>query len=256
MGLMGSILGGMVGLALGGPLGAIAGAALGHGLGEQIPGNAKLGRMEGPGPRAGNPQEQAQAAFFLSTFSMLAKMARADGRVSESEIALTRTFMRQELQLDPTAEQLAVRVFRAAKESPTPFEEFARQFYSLFHREAQMLHAMLDMLVRLAMADGELHPGERELLQQAAEIFGIGLEGFEQILGTQSEDFTRHYATLGLGPDASFEEVRSAYRKKVTEYHPDKVVAKGLPEEFVHFAETRFREIQEAYEAIRAKEGR
>jgi DnaJ like chaperone protein len=253
---MGSILGGVVGLALGGPLGAIAGAALGHGLGEQVTGGARTGSFAGPGTRRPNPHEQAQAAFFLSTFSMLAKMARADGRVTESEIALTRSFMRNELQLDPQAEQLAINVFRAAKESPTPFEEFARQFYSLFHREAQMLHAMVDMLVRLAMADGQLHPEERRLLEHAAETFGIDLRSFENIVGTQSSDFSRHYATLGLQSEATFAEVKSAYRKKVTEYHPDKVIAKGLPDEFIHLAETRFREIQEAYEAIEKKEGR
>jgi len=71
-----------------------------------------------------------------------------------------------------------------------------------------------------------------------------------------SPDFSSHYATLGVSPDASFDEVKSAYRKKVTEYHPDKVIAKGMPDEFVQFAETRFREIQEAYEAIRDQQGK
>jgi len=251
---MGSILGGVVGLALGGPLGAIAGAALGHGLGEQVGGGVHMGGFEGPGGRSASPHERAQAAFFISTFSMLAKMARADGRVSESEIAMTQSFMRDELRLDAQTEAFAIKIFRTAKDEATPFESFAQQFYSLFHREPQMLHAMLDMLVRLAMADGTLHPEEKRLLEEAARIFGLGLEGFEQVVSMRSEDFSRHYATLGLTPDASFDEVKHAYRKKVSEYHPDKVIAKGMPEEFVKFAETRFREVQEAYEAIRERE--
>lgn len=253
MGLMGSIFGGVVGLALGGPLGAIAGAALGHGISES---GSRRGATLGGGARTVSSHEEAQAAFFVSTFSMLAKMARADGRVSQAEIDVTRRFMREQLQLDEQAEQFAIRVFRAAKDSPTPFHEFADQFHQLFHREPEMLHAMLDVLVRLAMADGGLHPRERSLLEDAAQRFGLGLESFEHLVGQQGAGFDRYYDALGVSPDAGFEEVRSAYRKKVTEFHPDKVIAKGMPDEFVAFAQKRFQEIQEAYEKIREREGR
>ena len=247
MGWLHSLLGGALGFAVAGPLGAVVGAALGHGLGQRGISARPLGDVaEG--------QQRAQAAFFVSSFSMLAKMARADGRVSEEEIDLATRFMRHDLGLDPEAERFAVRVFRAAKDSPAPFEEFANQFHGLFRHEPDMLEAMLDVLVRMALADGALHPHERALLERAARIFGLDLERFAHVVGQHRQDFDRHYHTLGLEPGASMAEVKRAHRKLVTEVHPDKVIARGMPEEFVKVAQERFQAVQTAYEAIRERE--
>lgn len=237
---MGSIFGGVIGLTLGGPLGAIAGAALGHALSER-----------GAPVRRVGEHEQAQAGFFISTFSMLAKMARADGRVTQEEIDLVTRFMRDELQLDAEAERYAIRIFRAAKDSPVPFEEFAGQFQDIFRHEPQMRAAMLELLVRLASADATIDEPERRHLRNAARIFDVSSESFEQLIAQQSTDFSHHYSVLGITEDASMDEIKRAYRKLVTEYHPDKVIAKGLPDEFVRFAERKFQEIQESYEKIR-----
>jgi DnaJ like chaperone protein len=185
---------------------------------------------------------------------MLAKMARADGQVTRHEIDLVTKFMEEELGLDDDAREYAVKIFRAAKDSPTPFEEFAGQFRELFAHEPRMRSAILDLLVRLAMADGHLAPAERELLQSAASILEVSLSGFDHLVGQHAPDFERHYHTLGVEPGVDFAAVRSAYRKLVSEIHPDKVIGKGLPDEFVRYAEQRFREVQEAYEAIRARE--
>ncbi len=243
MGIIALLFGGAVGFALAGPLGALAGAAIGHGLGQQ-----------GLRARTLADHEQAQAAFFIATFSLLAKMARADGRVSREEIDLVQRFMRDELGLDREAERYAVRIFRAAKDSPVPFEEFAGQFRQLFEHEPQMRAAMVDLLVRMALADGTIDGQEREMLRSAARILEVELSGFEHLVGQHEEDFERHYHTLGLDPGADFAAVRARHRQLVTEVHPDKIIAKGLPEEFVRYAEKRFREIQEAYEAIRDRE--
>ncbi|HKK73105.1 MAG TPA: TerB family tellurite resistance protein [Candidatus Krumholzibacteria bacterium] len=242
MGWMHSLLGGALGFAIAGPLGAVVGAALGHGLGQR---GAATAQLEG--------QERAQAAFFVSTFSMLAKMARADGHVSQEEIAVAQRFMRHELGLDAEAERFAVRVFRAAKDAPTPFEEFAAQFADLFRGEVEMREAMLDVLVRMALADGSLHDDERHLLERAAGIFDLSLDRFEHVLGRRHANFDRHYHTLGVEPGAPMEEVKRAYRRLVTEVHPDKVMARGMPEEFVKVAQERFHEVQNAYEAIRQR---
>lgn len=257
MGLMGSIFGGAVGLALGGPLGALAGAAIGHGVGE----------MSG---RAAAPHEEAQAAFFLSTFSLLARMAKADGRVSQEEIALVDRFMREQLRLSGENLEHARRVFRAAKDSPEPFGAYARQFAHVFAADASMRLSMLDLLARLAMADGRLHENERAHYREAAEAFGVPAADAERLLrqygaGPQpgrgrgaaagpGRD-PRPYAVLGVEPDADDAAVKARYRKMVAEYHPDKIVAKGLPEEFVDFAKQRFQEIQSAWEQIREERG-
>lgn len=246
MGWLHSLVGGAVGFAIAGPLGAVVGAALGHGLAQR--GSADPRRLDLEG------QQRAQAAFFVSSFSMLAKMARADGRVSREEIDLAQRFMRDELRLDTEAEQFAIRVFRAAKDSPAPFDDFAVQFRSLFRHEPDMLEVMLEVLVRMALADGAVHDHERALLERAARIFGLDLERFAHVLGQHGQDFDRHYHTLGLEPGASMTEVKSAYRKLVVQTHPDKVIAQGMPEEFQRVAQERFQRVQEAYEAIRDRQ--
>lgn len=238
MGLMGSLFGGAVGFALGGPLGAILGAAIGHG----VSGGAGIPRLD--------QHQQAQATYFVSVFSMLAKMARADGRVSQSEIDMVAQFMRQDLRLDREAEQAAVKIFRAAKDSPATFEQFAHQFHQIFHADRDMLYSMLDLLHRLAAADGAVTADEQRLLTEAARIFGFQEREYRHVVGDLPTDLEKHYATLGLEPTATKEEVRTRYRKLVADNHPDKIMAKGLPDEFVEFAHHRFREIQEAYETI------
>jgi DnaJ like chaperone protein len=238
MGLMGSLFGGALGFALGGPLGAILGAAIGHGVSGGV-GIPHLDR-----------QQQAQTAYFVSVFSMLAKMARADGRVSQSEIDMVTQFMRQDLRLDAEAEQAAVKIFRAARDSPASFEQFAQQFHQIFQTDRDMLYSMLDLLHRLAAADGQVTADERRLLAEAARIFGLQEDEARHVVGDLPTDLDKHYAVLGLDRSATKDEVRSRYRKLVADNHPDKIIAKGLPEEFVAFAHQRFREIQEAYEAI------
>lgn len=268
---MGSLFGGAVGFALGGPLGAIAGAALGHGLSGGISG---LSGVSG-GTRIATNKDRAQATYFISVFSMLAKMARADGVVTEDEIRITESFMANELALDADSQKAAVQIFRTAKDSPLRFDEFAWQFYHLFATDEELLLSMLDLLTRVAMADGVLAPGEKQILEEAATIFhldphaaahvfaqhgaaaaGAGRSRAEEApRSARPSPSRRAYDVLGVDAEVSNEDLKSRYRKLVTENHPDKIMAKGLPEEFVKFAEQRFREIQEAYETIKKERG-
>lgn len=238
MGLIGSLFGGAVGFVLGGPLGAIAGAAIGHGL-------------SGGVTNTMSHQQQAQATYFISVFSMLAKMARADGVVTRHEIDLVQEFMRRDLRLDPAAQRAAIKVFRTARDSSIPFQDFARQFHEIFRSDRQMLLSMLDLLHRMALADGQLSATERELLEEAARIFQLTPEETRHVVGSATATLDKHYAVLGVPADAPPDEIKSRYRKLVAEVHPDKIIAKGLPDEFVEFAHQRFREVQEAYDAIR-----
>jgi DnaJ like chaperone protein len=243
MGLMGGIFGGTIGFALGGPLGGMLGAVIGHKLGE------------GARAKIADAQQQAQAAFFITTFSMLGKLAKADGQVSRDEIVMVSRFMRDELGLSPDDQLHAQKIFNEAKNSPDGFEDYARQFATIFGADPRMRAVMLDLLTRLAAADGQVHPAEEEMLRQAAHIFGLSGHTFDDMVASRGKDVRRHYATLGLPVDASEDEIKSKYRRLVVEYHPDKVVSKGLPEEFVELAEKKLREIQEAYEAIKQERG-
>ena len=244
MSWFGKIMGGSVGFMLGGPIGALVGASLGHALIDDRTrsGLAESGRLTG--------QEQRQAVFFTATFAMLGKMAKADGRVCENEISVVRSFMRDKLKLDGPAQQFAISVFNEAKDNSTSFEEYAQQFGQVFQHEPQLRMMFYEMLFSVALADDVLHPAEEEILRAAPHLLGLHGDVFATVKRQFVSDLSHHYAMLGLENNADMSEVKKAYRKLVSEYHPDKIVSKGLPEDFTRFAEQKFREINEAYEAI------
>jgi len=249
MSWFGKIMGGSVGFMFGGPIGALVGASLGHVLvdDKSRAGYAEPGRMTG--------QEQRQVVFFTATFAMLGKMAKADGKVCKDEIGVVRSFMRDKLRLDAAAQQFAIGVFNEAKDNNTPFEEYARQFGSVFANEHQLRMMFYEMLFSVALADGVLHPSEEQILRAAPSLLGLPGDVFQTVRRQFVNDLSHHYAVLGLEAEAEFGEVKKAYRRLVSEYHPDKIVSKGLPEDFVKFAEQKFREINEAYETIRKEHG-
>lgn len=244
MSWFGKIMGGGVGFMFGGPIGALIGATLGHALIDDKfrAGYAEQGLL--------SSQEQRQAVFFTATFAMLGKMAKADGRVCENEIGVVRSFMRDKLRLNAAAQQFAMGIFNEAKDNQTPFEEYARQFGEVFHGEQQLRMVFFEMLFSVALADGVLHPAEEKILRAAPALLGLHSGAYETVRRQFVSDLSHHYAVLGLENGADSAAVKKAYRKLVSEYHPDKVIAKGLPEDFIRFAEEKFRAINEAYEAI------
>ncbi len=252
MGWLGKVVGGTLGFAIGGPIGAIAGAAFGHSFDrkEEKYISHRLGHQ---GDLSTN--EQAQLTFFVAAFSMLAKIAKADGQVSEKEISSVEGFMKNELQLDPESMQTAKNIFKEAVNSSEPFDSFARQFYDVFRNQPRIIDLMMDLLLRVSTADGSISPEEEKLLSTAAQIFNITDDEYAKLRSGYIKDVNKYYAVLKVSENASDEEVKKAYRKLVSEYHPDKIESKGLPEEFVKFANDKFKEIQEAYEEISKERG-
>lgn len=243
MSWMGKIIGGGLGMVFGGPLGAVIGATLGHtfvdsqgGVGSRV---ANLSRVE-----------TRQMVFFATTFAMLGKMAKADGRVSQEEIRIVETFIRDRLGLTGQVRDLAVKIFNEAKDNATPFGAYARQFGDMFAQDHQMRAMFFEILYTLAMADGTLHPAEDALLKEALGTLRLETSLYDDLRGKMPA-MDHHYAVLGISADASDEELKRAYRKAVQEYHPDKIVSKGLPEEFTKFAEEKFKEINASYETIK-----
>ncbi|MCF8052486.1 MAG: TerB family tellurite resistance protein [Desulfobacterales bacterium] len=249
MGWMGKLVGGTLGFALGGPLGAVAGAVFGHAFdkNQEMEGGGRLPYL--------SSHEQANMTFFVAVFSMLAKVARADGHVSRAEIDTIERFMTEDLRLSPQSRNAAVGIFQTALDSPQTFEDFAGQFYEQFRFQPQILEFMLDILFRLSTADGRLTEEGESMIRSAARIFGIGEERYRRIRQGYASDVDSYYAVLGVAREDSAEEIKRAYRRLVQEYHPDKIAAKGLPEEFTRFAQDKFREIQEAYEKVKSDKG-
>ena len=249
MGWLGKIVGGTLGFALGGPLGAIAGAALGHTF------DANNKQYYAEGRRQLSYHEEAQMTFFVATFSMLAKVAQADGRVSPEEIQAVENFMAHELNLTPESKRFAVDIFETAINSPMAFEDFAGQFYHHFHNQPRLLDLMIDVLLRLSVADGALSGSEEKLISSAARIFGFSEQKYHEFKSRYAPDFEKYYAILGTNGRASDDEIKRQYRKLVKEYHPDTIASKGLPEEFTKFANDKFREIKEAYDVVKQERG-
>ncbi len=249
MGWFGKLTFGSLGLFLGGPLGAIAGAALGHHLvdkDEDHTGGVSYIKRQ---PRE-DRTERAQAAYFISLFSILGKLAKIDGAVTKDEIVVANRFIEQ-LKIPDREKQFARQIFNEAKNSNYSIDDFAFQLYQTNRQEPMILLSFINLLFQIAAADRKFHPAEEAALERIREIFRISREEYNSIKGVYFNDLDRYYKALNSTPQSSTQEIKSNYKKLVKDFHPDTIVSKGLPEEFTDFATTRFREIQEAYEKIR-----
>ncbi|MFP4039961.1 MAG: TerB family tellurite resistance protein [Desulfosudaceae bacterium] len=250
MSWIGKMVGGTIGFALGGPIGAVAGAVFGHAF--DVSEDRRLGDESRPRTLLSS-EEQAQMTFFIACFSMLGKLAMADGRVSDHEKQTVERFMDRELSLPRLNKQIAARIFNEAAHTDNTFEEFARQFYQRFHTQPELLDLMLDILMRVSLADGVLSDEEEVLLRLAARTFNYSEGAYKKLKSRYVQDTEKYYAVLNVSSSDSDQHIKKQYRRLVNQYHPDKISAKGLPEEFITFANEKFREIQEAYEQIKSE---
>lgn len=254
----GKLIGGTFGFMLGGPLGALLGASLGHNFDR---GMHRLGDAEAFG--AGGDVERIQSAFFTTTFSMMGYLAKSDGVVTREEIAVAESVMRQ-MKLDATQKKVAISLFNQGKDSTFPVQQVLAQFRRECQRRSNLLQMFLEILIATALADGKLNSTEQRILQETAAAIGFTGAEFLHILQRQQAGQHMHaqrpdsataladaYKLLGLTRDASDEDVKKAYRRLMNQHHPDKLVAKGLPEEMMELAHRKTMEIKEAYELIR-----
>jgi len=243
----GAGIGAGIGMMLGGPFGALIGAGIGSSMTREERGG--YDRSYGEQPLYGE-HEQRQVAFLVATFSMLGKIAKADGLVSEDEIAFIKGFIKNELELDDNARRIAIEIFNRAKSDPTPVEQYAAQLSGIFPNDDAMRETIYRVLFSTAMADGHLHPAEKEILQRIPRILRLRANIYQELSSELGGDLEGYYALLGCKPDASDAEIKSAYRKKCMEYHPDKLASKGLPEGFTKFANDQMQQFSDAYDRI------
>ncbi len=250
MGWLSGIIGGGIGAMIAGPFGAVIGAALGSSIGNS--GSPSGGHM------GISATQRKQALFFTAAFSMVGKLAKADGRVCENEIAAIQRISREALGLDAQTQQYAINVFHQAKDSSDSFASYARQFGKLFGQDQQLCSFMMSFLFEVAMADGQLHPSEEQMLEEAKQAFNLPDALYQSLRNRYTGstvgrlDLKKHFEILGVEPGASKSEIKKAYRLKVAEYHPDKIEGKGLPPEFIKFANDKVAEINASYEAVMA----
>jgi len=263
MGWWGKLAGGAFGFMVGGPLGAALGAALGHSF------DRGLNGIEGPVGQAGT-QERTQAAFFTATFSAMGHLAKADGQVSAPEIEAAEAVI-QRMQLTPEQREAAIRLFNQGKASDFDLDGTLRQFRDECRRRTNILQMFVEIQLQAAYADGQLDPSEERLLLHMCRLLGFSEARFrmlERMLRgehrTRDHSGTRRkggmsvrdaYAILGVSQRASNDEVKKAYRKLMSQHHPDKLVSKGLPAEMVEMAKTKSQDISRAYERVREARG-
>lgn len=232
MSVWGKISGAAAGLFVGGPIGALVGAVAGHFF---------LDRDSDPG-----------VTFTIAIIALAGKMARADGVVTEEEFNVF-----QRVFGVPAQEEANVRrIFNLARQDVAGFEHYAGQIARLFMGNPAMLEDILDGLFEIAKVDGVLHPCEAKFLERVAEIFGFAPGEFRRIRASHfAPELTDPYVILGLSYTADDDELKQTYRRLVRENHPDSLMARGVPAEFIKLANDKLAAINSAYEKIELERG-
>ena len=238
MSLIGGIVGGMIGFTLLGPLGALVGSV----MGSRMTSRAKL--------RRNTNNLDHQVAFFTALFACLAKIAKADGRVSEEEVSKIESFISNKFNFSDQERNFAINIFQKAKSDRTSFDAYAKQLHQLLSSSPNSLLVFYELLFELAMADGVMHKNEEKLLKKIPSIFGFDKNVYKDLYNKYVGKISDAYEILGVTKGMTFEEIKKVYRVKRKEFHPDALISKGLPEELIEKAKEKFIEIQAAFEII------
>ena len=242
MSIWGKILGGATGFAFGGPIGAIIGAVAGH----------AVDKYRATQQQQGDGDPTKSIAFTIGVIILSAKMAKADGVVTREEVSAFK-----EVFHIPANEMSSVgKLFDEARKDASGFEPYAEQVARMFAHEPAVLEELIGGLFHIARADGTIHPAELDFLAKVAIIFGFSDRDFERLRASYDKPETSSpYAILGVPRDADDVEIKKAYRKLLLVNHPDKLIAQGLPQEFIDLANEKMAAINAAYDAIKKQRG-
>jgi len=282
--MLGKLFGGAFGFMVGGPLGALLGAAVGHNFDQGQ-------RKTTAGPEVTGP-DRARQAFHTTAFQIMGHIAKADGRVSEREIAAARAIM-DHLQLNAAQRQSAMDCFTEGKQPDFLVEAAIATFQHACRDQPAMLQPWLELLLNVAYADGDLHPQTHGHLLFIADRLGVhrlqfetlhtlfraqrwahqsGASGFSGFGSSKADgpherqthdrrpttainSLSQAYAVLGLKREASPEEIKLAYRRLIKRHHPDKLAAKNVSSVELAHATEKTREFTAAYDRIREARG-
>ena len=221
--------------ALGGPLGALLG-----GIASQAADSFRQITND-------DTDGTQQIAFTIGVIALGAKMAKADGQVTRDEVEA----FKQIFKVPPEDMKDVARVFNQARKDVAGYEAYASQIANLFEPAMQTLEDLLHGLFHIAKADQVIHPAELDYLKKVAEIFGFNEASFSRIRAYHlGPDLADPYTILGIEPNASEEEIKRTWRALIQENHPDRAMARGLPQEFVDLATEKLATINDAYDRI------
>ena len=191
---------------------------------------------------------EKRVGFAIAVIALGAKMAKADGQVTRDEV----TAFREVFSIPPEEEQAAARLFNLARQDVAGFEEYAARIAAMFGEDDPALCDLMEGLFFIALADGEYHPAEDDFLARVARILGFDERRFRSLRARFVRDAAPDpYQVLGVSPDDPIETIRRVWRREVVESHPDRMMARGVPEEALKLAEARLIAINRAWEEIR-----
>ncbi len=284
MSWLGKVVGGAFGFMLGGPLGAVFGASIGHQFDVGKISIENQGAFDNSGFNPGD-QHRVQMAFFTATFSVMGYIAKADGRVSPEEISLANRIMNQ-MSITGDVRKTAINLFQHGKNPDFPLDDALTQFYRECHRRTDLIRMFIEIQIQEALADGSIDTHEDRLLLHICNRLHVSAFDYERLkmmvqarnrfqnggFSGYSGNYDQHYRqqrqqgqhrrrretsslqdayeVLGVNPSASDADIKNAYRRLMSQNHPDKLVAKGLPEEMMKLAKEKTQKISKAYETI------
>ena len=237
----------------------IFGAFLGYIAGSVID------RYRAYGPGAINPltSAQRQTVFLETVFILMGKLAKADGRISEDEISHVEAFM-EKLGMSPEHRQLAIALFKQGAAPDFDISPKLNEFIAVCGHTHSLKQMLLVYLVVMAIADGHLDAAEESLLRGIARHLGYDEPAFRHLLEmilnqshfagvqvTSADALDDAYKALGVSKESSDQEIKRAYRKLMSQYHPDKLMGQGVPEDMIKMATAQAQEIQTAYDLIK-----
>jgi len=210
-------------------------------------------------------------SFFQALFSALGHLSKADGQVTDAEIRMAESLM-QRMQLSDEDRQRAIRYFNLGKQAEFDLDAALKPFAQHSAMRPDLRHMFTEILVEAAFTSGRITQAEQAILLQVArdlripaQVFAAMMQARQGGAGPQYQQqggtgvirgsMSQAYAQLGLTKKATDAEVKRAFRKLVSQYHPDKLVSRGLPEEMMEIAKTRVREINLAYDQIKKARG-
>jgi DnaJ like chaperone protein len=275
MSFIGKIAGAILGLLI---LRGVAGLLIGLVIGHFVDQALSAPRRRAP---SGNPLEIG-ARFFTATFEVMGHVAKADGRVSEAEIAAARKVM-SELRLDGAQIHAAILHFTRGKNPDFDLEGTMQGFSAAAANRPDLMRIFLEIQVRAALEGVDMQGPARMAIQRVAELLEVSrleLAHMEAVLRIRREQFRQYganggrqqgsgqqaapkpgmalnaaYQILEVDPKASNDEVSKAYRRQLSKHHPDKLKANGLPDSMLEHAKQRTQQIIEAYELIKSSRG-
>lgn len=273
MSIWGKALGAFFGFLLGKWFGLALGLFLGHKF-DKARQNASFGSRF-----RGQDQQERQQAYFHATFAVMGHVAKAKGQVTQNEIRLATELMNR-MGLQGEARRQAQDAFREGKEPTFPLEQSLMSVRQSTGGRFDLLQFFLEVQIQAAYADGEMDPAERQVLYTIASVLGFSRQQLEQRFAMQEAAFRFYrqqggahsggqqwqpefsasrlkgaFEILGVDEDANAQTVKRAYRKMMSEHHPDKLAAKGLPPEMMEIAKQKAQDIQAAYDLIKKEKG-